>query len=91
MSDPKPSELAQDANANSVQRLVREIVDRLFTTSYGTKNAQKGTRLVVMKGQHPNEIELGGWCMAAVEQEIESVLSNSVVHPDSTKDKLSEP
>lgn len=60
-----------------VQRLVRQIADRLFTVSYGTKDADKGTRLAVMKGKMPHEIHLGGWCRSAAEREIEAVLSNS--------------
>ena len=61
-----------------VQRLVRQIADRLFTVSYGTKDAQKGERLAVMKGKMPHETHLGGWCRSAAEREIEAVLSNEL-------------
>ena len=59
-----------------VERLVRQIADRLFTVSFGTKFAEKGTRLAVMKGNTPHETHLGGWCRSAAESEIEAILSN---------------
>lgn len=71
-----PKARAAKTRKGRVQRMARQIADRLFTVSYGTKDADKGTRLAVMKGKMPHEIHLGGWCRSVAEREIEAVLSN---------------
>lgn len=55
-------------------KIAKEIANRLFTVSHGTKHAEKGVRLAVMSGKMPNEKHLGGWCQSAAEKEIEQVL-----------------
>lgn len=72
-----PKARSRTAKGRSLKRVVRQIADRLFTVSYGTKDAEEGTRLAVMKGNMPHETHLGGWCRSAAEMEIEAVLSNA--------------
>lgn len=55
-------------------KIAKVIAGRLFTISHGTKDAETGRRLAVMKGERPHEIELGGWCRSAAEREIVAVL-----------------
>lgn len=69
---------SKTAEQAAVKRTARLIADRLLTVSYGSKHAEKGTRLAVMKGEIPNEKHLGGWCRSAAEREIVNVLKEQL-------------
>lgn len=59
----------------TIDRLVREIADELFTVFTGTKHQEMGNRLAVMQGQHGKEKNLGGRNRPSVEEALRRHLS----------------
>lgn len=55
-------------------KVAEAVAERLFTVSHGTKYAEKGNRLAVMKEAQLKEKSLGGWCFDAAKSEIAAVL-----------------